>query len=130
MRRDILARSAGLTSRVIKAVGSRVEQEHSKHLRDVRRIEQQTASFANNLANVNPFAANGNDDGEVDFESLVKGRNGTPNPFAATTSDPWDVDGWATNDDGDNGLVSGLLDLPMVLADCLVSEFPIDDHYS
>ena len=76
-----------------------MEQEHTQHLRDVRRIEQQTASFANSLAAGSSFELNGNGGGEVDFESLVKGRNGPPNPFAQSSApsstDPWDVDGWA-----------------------------------
>lgn len=90
---------------VIKALGQRVEQEHTVHLRDVRRIEQQSASFANHLASGTAFELNGNGNGEVDFESLVKGQTGTPNPLAHVTADPWDMDGWA-NSDADTALVS------------------------
>lgn len=90
-----------------------MEQEHTQHLRDVRRIEQQTASFANNLAAGSSFELNGNGGGEMDFESLVKGRNGTPNPFAQSqaSTDPWDVHGWGL-DNADASIVSRLLLAP------------------
>jgi SCY1-like protein 2 len=96
-----------LTLRVIKSLGTRVEQEHTQHLRDVRRIEQQTASFANSLAAGSSFEMNGGGGGDVDFESLVKGRNGTPNPFAqsSASADPWDVDGWGMGNE-DTSIVS------------------------
>ncbi|WWC60474.1 uncharacterized protein I303_103047 [Kwoniella dejecticola CBS 10117] len=103
---------------VVKTLGARVEQEHSQHLRDVHRIEAQTAS----LAAQNAFALNGSspnlgvgsNGGEMDFETLVRGSGGSaapsPNPaFAASSSvgmsDPWDDEGWLNG--GDN-TASGL----------------------
>ncbi|KAL7423640.1 Protein kinase domain-containing protein ppk32 [Cryptotrichosporon argae] len=97
---------------VIKALGARVEREHGQHLREVRKMEETTAS---------PFGAKGGDGagyaydsaagGEVDFEALVKGGAGAgfgAAPFesasaSASTSavslDPWGDDGWAADDD-------------------------------
>jgi SCY1-like protein 2 len=84
-----------------------VEAEHSQHLRDVRRIEQQTASFVDGLTNgtSSTFHTNG---GDVDFETLVKGgASGVPNPLAPPVAvlDPWD-EGWADRGDADTTLVS------------------------
>lgn len=87
---------------VIKALSSRVEQEHSAHLRDVRRIEQQTASFANGLANGSSSSMHGTNGGEVDFEALVKGQI-VPMP---SVTDPWADDGWADGGDLNQTLVS------------------------
>ncbi|WVO13150.1 hypothetical protein L204_100762 [Cryptococcus depauperatus] len=92
---------------VIKTLGARVEQEHSQHLRDAHRIEQQTAS----LAIANNEALNGNltnvEGGEVDFESLVRGTARTMPDFEITSvaagqdnitaggmPDPWEDEGW------------------------------------
>ncbi|OCF45272.1 SCY1 protein kinase [Kwoniella heveanensis CBS 569] len=106
---------------VVKTLGARVEQEHSQHLRDVGRIEAQTAS----LAAANAFALNngngfeGSGGGEVDFETLVRGGAGSaatsPNPAlggsrgggsggAMGISDPWEDEGWLN--DTSNSLVS------------------------
>ncbi|WVF70713.1 hypothetical protein IAT40_005506 [Kwoniella sp. CBS 6097] len=90
---------------VVKTLGARVEQEHSQHLRDVGRIEAQTAS----LAAANAFALNNGNGletsgGEVDFETLVRGGAGSgsaapsPNPASGAgamgISDPWEDEGW------------------------------------
>jgi SCY1-like protein 2 len=79
-----------------------VEQEHSQHLRDVRRIEQQTASFANGASNGSSFNLAPIGDAEMDFEALVKGQNSTPNPMSQpvmpSAADPWDDDSWANGD--------------------------------
>lgn len=83
-----------LISRVIKSLGSRVEQEHTQHLRDVRRIEQQAERFDPSAANGSSFSLNGTN-GEIDFESLVKGGGSlaTPEIPSVAVSDPWD-EGW------------------------------------
>ncbi|WVR05700.1 hypothetical protein IAU60_002724 [Kwoniella sp. DSM 27419] len=98
---------------VIKTLGARVEQEHSVHLRDVHRIESQTAS----LAAANAFALNSaagdssamGSGAEMDFETLVRGAGGaSPNPasvIGGTSSDPWDDEGWL-NGTSDGGLSS------------------------
>lgn len=82
---------------VIQTLGARVEREHSQHLREVRKMEEQTATM--NVSNGdNPFDFSGQSQ-EVDFETLVKG--GTPSgstPAAASTADPWDMDSWGNDD--------------------------------
>lgn len=89
---------------VIKTLGARVEAEHSKHLREVRKIEEQTSGFGNGGA-PNPFELNATT-GEVDFESLVKGQS-APAPAAAASSSamPWD-DGWDDLDPAANSMTS------------------------
>ncbi|WWD18087.1 hypothetical protein CI109_102535 [Kwoniella shandongensis] len=94
---------------VIKTLGARVEQEHSQHLRDVHRIEQQTAS----LSATNSLGINGNGGltgsggGEVDFETLVRGGSAAPSPNpAVAVTDPWDDDGWLNGGDTGGGLSS------------------------
>ena len=96
---------------VIKTLGSRVEQEHAQHLRDVRRIEQQTSTYDQNTQSGSMFGSNGGGSGEVDFESLVKGTtspamfNGNPSNMGTTASlDPWD-EGCADSGDLDTSLV-------------------------
>lgn len=82
---------------VIQSLGARVEREHSQHLREVRKMEEQTASMHVSNGD-NPFDFSGQTQ-EVDFETLVKG--GTPSgstPAAATTADPWDMDSWGNDD--------------------------------
>lgn len=86
-----------------------MEQEHAQHLRDVRRIEQQTVNYGRNqgLNDGNPFGTDGSN-GEVDFESLVKGTTGSPVPPSSSAMgslDPWD-EGWAVSTDVDDSLVS------------------------
>lgn len=76
--------------RVIQGLGARVEKEHSQHLREVRKMEEQTSTFATN---------GGGDftkpSGEVDFETLVKGGAGVGATTSASASiDPWTMDGW------------------------------------
>ncbi|WVW80312.1 hypothetical protein I302_102291 [Kwoniella bestiolae CBS 10118] len=103
---------------VVKTLGARVEQEHSQHLRDVHRIEAQTASLAaQNAFSLNgstPNLGGGSGGGELDFETLVRGGSAAPSPnpvFSSTVgvSDPWDDEGWL-NGDSDNvgGGVGGL----------------------
>ncbi|ORX34162.1 kinase-like domain-containing protein [Kockovaella imperatae] len=98
---------------VIKSLGIRVEQEHSQHLRDVGRIEQQTSSFAGGV-NGSAFSMNGpSGNGEVDFEALVKGQNGIANPLAdAAPVDPWD-EGWADSGESDATLSQAFPGLSM-----------------
>ncbi|KAK4688451.1 SCY1-like protein 2, partial [Tremellales sp. Uapishka_1] len=91
---------------VVKSLGARVEAEHSQHLRDVKRIEDQTASMANTFSNGNGVV-HGNSsssamNGEMDFEALVKGQ--TSAPFQAAVTDPWGDDGWGENSDLDSTL--------------------------
>jgi SCY1-like protein 2 len=80
--------------RVIQTLGARVEKEHSQHLREVRKMEEQTTTFATNGA-PGDFTAPA---GEVDFETLVKGGGGGGGGGATTsapaTIDPWSMDGW------------------------------------
>ena len=87
---------------MIKSLGARVEQEHTVHLRDARRIEQQTASFGNGLGNGSSSMLNGSNGGETDFEALVKGHT-VPQQ---NVTDPWGDNGWADGGDPDTGLVS------------------------
>lgn len=70
----------------IKQLGARVEEEQSRHLAEIKRLEGTTAA-ANQSAQRGSLTA----DGEVDFESLVRGsqQNGrqgsiTPDPFGTT----------------------------------------------
>lgn len=83
---------------VIKALGARVEQEHSQHLRDLRRIEDQTSNITNGFASGGTFNLNlgSGDGGDVDFETLVKGGNNTAlTPQASSiVTDPWADSGW------------------------------------
>ncbi|WRT65846.1 uncharacterized protein IL334_002797 [Kwoniella shivajii] len=102
--------------KVIKTLGVRVEQEHSQHLRDVHRIEAQTASLAAQNAhslngNTNSFGGvTGGGGGEVDFETLVRGGAGSaapsPNPAVGSMgiTDPWNDDSWLNGGDTDNTL--------------------------
>lgn len=69
----------------IKQLGARVEEEQSRHLAEIKRLEGTTA--ANNHAHRGSLTGNG----EVDFESLVRGpqQNGrqgsiTPDPFGTS----------------------------------------------
>ncbi|KAK8865734.1 hypothetical protein IAR55_000880 [Kwoniella newhampshirensis] len=94
---------------VIKTLGARVEQEHSQHLRDVHRIEQQTAS----LSASNGFSTDGSrglthlGGGEVDFETLVRGGSAVPSPNPAVgLTEPWDDEGWLNGGDTNGGLTS------------------------
>lgn len=100
---------------VIKTLGSRVEQEHAQHLRDVRRIEQQTSTYDQTMQTGSTFGANGNGSGEVDFESLVKGTAspamGQSSTMGTGSLDPWD-EGWADSGDLDASLVSLRLSIP------------------
>lgn len=93
-----------LTCSVIKALGLRVEKEHAQHLRDVRRIEQQTAGYNPSLALGGVSSTSMNGGGEVDFEALVKG-NSMPAQVPMAADDPWgNDDGWGASDEV--GLVS------------------------
>jgi SCY1-like protein 2 len=88
-----------------------VEEEHAKHLRDVRRIEQQTNTYQNTETNSFGMIGNGNGNGEMDFESLVKGGSGTsPVPPSSGNMglDPWD-EGWTDSS------VHGLVRVPKLL---------------
>jgi len=74
-------------------LGDRVEREHGQHLRDHRRIEQQTSSSTSQTAV--------NADGELNFEELVVGNGANKPPFAvngssnAPRSTPWEeADPW------------------------------------
>ena len=91
---------------MIKTLGSRVEEEHAQHLRDVRRIEQQTSSYNQTLENGSAFNTDGTNGGEMNFEDLVKGTSSSPKPQASNSMGgmPWD-EGWADSSGGDNGLV-------------------------
>lgn len=95
---------------MIKSLGSRVESEHTQHLRDVRRLEAQTASFAEKLENGSAYnmggmngGSSGGGGGDLDFEALVRGGNGASGggmPQAqAANLDPWET-GWGEVDDG------------------------------
>jgi len=93
-----------LIDRVIRSLGTRVEQEHTQHLRDVRRIEQQAERFNPQPTNGSSFGLNGNN-GEIDFESLVKGSSPAPPDVSSMSSpDSWD-EGWL-NAGSDATLVS------------------------
>ncbi|WVQ97082.1 hypothetical protein IAU59_004192 [Kwoniella sp. CBS 9459] len=120
---------------VVKTLGARVEQEHSQHLRDVGRIEAQTAS----LAAANAFALNNgsggldSSGGEVDFETLVRGGAGSaaPSPNLAQggngaigISDPWEDEGWLNVTDTSNSLTSSFPSLTMNSTGTPSSSFP------
>ena len=80
-----------------------MEEEHAKHLRDVRRIEQQTSTYDHNSNNLDSFGTNGNGNGgEMDFESLVKGTSSPVPPASSSVGglDPWDS-GWADSSSTD-----------------------------
>lgn len=90
---------------VIKSLGERVEKEHSQHLREVRKMEEQTSGVTNGNAS-NPFDFNAvGGSNEVDFAALVKGSGPSSAPTVA--ADPWN-DGWDTPD-VDSSLVSSLV---------------------
>jgi len=91
---------------VIKTLGSRVEEEHAQHLRDVRRIEQQTNTYNQTLENGSAFNTNGTNGGEMNFEDLVKGTS-SPKPQAINSMGgmPWD-EGWADSNTGVDTMVS------------------------
>lgn len=91
---------------MIKTLGSRVEEEHAQHLRDVRRIEQQTSTYNQTLEDGSAFSTNGINGGEMNFEDLVKGKTSPAPPSSNTAGglDPWDS-GWADSN-GESSLVS------------------------
>jgi SCY1-like protein 2 len=69
---------------VIKQLGTRVEEEHSRHLAEIKRLEDSNASHRR----TSTLDADGT--GEVDFASLVRGPSSTgsagsktPDPFGA-----------------------------------------------
>lgn len=82
----------GRFMRVIKSLGARVEKEHSQHLREVRKMEEQTTTFSTNGSAMDFTAPSG----DVDFEALVKGNagSGSATTSAPATIDPWSMDGW------------------------------------
>ncbi|KAL1410897.1 Protein kinase domain-containing protein ppk32 [Vanrija albida] len=90
---------------VIKTLGARVEKEHSQHLREVRKMEEQTNAFGNGTTDGASFDFNGvGASGEVDFEALVKGQasGGASSSAAAPASlDPWGDDGWGMDSTAD-----------------------------
>lgn len=57
---------------VIKKLGARVEAEHSKHLGELKRLEESSSS-AGQMSGSGGVVATG---GSVDFESLVRGGVG------------------------------------------------------
>ncbi|WWC68467.1 uncharacterized protein I206_102395 [Kwoniella pini CBS 10737] len=124
---------------VVKTLGSRVEQEHSQHLRDVHRIEAQTASLSGqnafSLNGSSPNLGSGSGGGELDFETLVRGGSGSaapsPNPaFASSTSvgisDPWDDESWLNgSDDTAGGLSNTFLSLSVNNTSVASSTLPL-----
>ena len=77
---------------VIKRLGDRVQKEHDQFLRDAQRIDDRSATTANS----GPLSYAGN----VDFESLVGGANGTLNKSDTATSGNDDV--WSSIFGDDN----------------------------
>lgn len=72
---------------VIKQLSNRVEEEHSRHLAEIKRLEETSGA---GHARRGTMDANGQT-GEVDFEALVRGGSGqgsqrsiTPDPFGTT----------------------------------------------
>ena len=70
---------------VIKQLGARVEEEHSGHLAEIKRLEESSGAGAS----IRDRSTDTNGNGEVDFEALVRGNSGakiggsvTPDPFA------------------------------------------------
>lgn len=61
---------------VIKQLGTRVELEHSKHLQEIKRLEESSGGVPRGAVRMPDL--NGNE--EVDFEALVRGKssNGMP----------------------------------------------------
>ena len=70
---------------VIKRLGDRVQKEHDQFLRDAQRIDDRSATTGNSAAGSLSYAGN------VDFESLVGGANGTLNKPDTATSGNDDV---------------------------------------
>jgi len=78
---------------VIKRLGDRVQKEHDQFLRDAQRIDDRSATAANSTAGSISYAGN------VDFESLVGGANGTLNKSDTATSENDDIWGSIFNND-------------------------------
>jgi SCY1-like protein 2 len=110
---------------VIKTLGSRVEEEHAQHLRDVRRIEQQTSTYDRTLENGSAFDTNGMGGGEMNFEDLVKGTSSPKPPAASSVGGmPWD-EGWLDSNGGADALVSILqLDMANKLTNSQIHLYP------
>lgn len=66
----------------VKKLGARVEEEHSRHLAELRRLEESTVSASRASASVL------GENGEVDFEALVRG-NGVVNGKTQIAPDPF-----------------------------------------
>jgi len=73
---------------VIRKLGDRVEREHNQFLCDAQRIEDRSATTANDSVGILPSVA-------VDFESLV-GRADTNGSGKSQSTDntSWDDDPW------------------------------------
>lgn len=81
---------------VIKQLGSRVEEEHSRHLAEIKRLEETSGNGSSrNGASTSLMGEGLNGNGEVDFEALVRGgaslttgsgasRSVTPDPFGSS----------------------------------------------
>ena len=72
---------------VIRQLGARVEEEHSRHLAEVKRLEESSGAGAQRRASALEIDGTG----DVDFEALVRGssstgsgRSVTPDPFGTS----------------------------------------------
>ncbi|KAI9287545.1 hypothetical protein BC943DRAFT_194768 [Umbelopsis sp. AD052] len=74
--------------KTIRELTNRVEEAHTKHLREVKSLEEQTKRITSEQSAIvtggNHAATNG---GGVDFESLVNGKMGNGNPLAQHAAD-------------------------------------------
>ena len=79
----------------IRQLGARVEEEHTRHLAEIKRLEETSgtgSSRARGTSHENgDFGMLGSNGGDVDFESLVRGNSAqgsrraiTPDPFGTS----------------------------------------------
>lgn len=68
---------------VIKRLGTRVEEEHSRHLAELRRLEESSGTSSGQA---------GSSNGVLDFESLVRGGAGAVGSSKEVQQDMWGND--------------------------------------
>jgi SCY1-like protein 2 len=72
----------------IRRLGARVEEEQSRHLAEVKRLEESTGGGGSGRASSNGLSIGLSGNDETDFESLVRGA-AVPNGEARIAQDLW-----------------------------------------
>lgn len=103
---------------VIKRLGARVEEEHSKHLSELRRLEESSGAQSNGRA-----------ENVMDFESLVRG-GGIGSAKKEVPNDLWADDSPAVGADLDlqNGIPHADILASSTVHDA--GDFPFAEHHA